>query len=150
MPNVEAILKRLDDEGHRLTGPRRAVLEEVVSRDAPFTSAELLDAMQRQSPGIGRATVFRTLDLLARLGVVQRIHSDPGGGRCHAYLACDDSHHHHLICNRCGSVTDFAEDKALDALAREVERRTDFRIEGHRLEFMGICPACQATPNGAL
>jgi Fur family ferric uptake transcriptional regulator len=144
MPDVEAILERLDTEGHRLTGPRRAVLEEVVQRDAPFTSADLLEAMQRQAPGIGRATVFRTLDLLARLGVVQRIHTDADGGRCHAYLACDDAHHHHLICNSCGLVTDFTEEKALDVLVKEVERRTAFRIEGHRLELVGRCPACQA------
>ena len=149
MPDVEAILKRLDDEGHRLTGPRRAVLEEVVSRDGPFTSADLLQAMQKQAPGIGRATVFRALDLLARMGVVQRIHSDPDGGRCHAYLACDTFHHHHLICSSCGSVTDFTEDKALDALVREVERCTAFRIEGHRLEFTGCCPVCQAAGESA-
>ena|SRR6478752_218418 len=149
MPDVEAILKRLDDDGHRLTGPRRAVLEKVVSRDAPFTSGELLEAMQKEAPGIGRATVFRTLDLLARMGVVQRIHTDADGGRCHAYLACDTFHHHHLICNSCGSVTDFSEDKALDALVREVERRTAFRVEGHRLELTGRCPACQAATETA-
>src|SRR5439155_1115774 len=86
MPDAELILERLDRQGYRLTGPRRSVLEEVVSRQTPFTSAELLETMRRQAPGIGRATVFRTLDLLTRLGVVQRIHSDPEGGRCHAYL----------------------------------------------------------------
>lgn len=144
MPDFDNILGRLDKEGYRLTGPRRLVLEEVVSRHAPFTSADLLDAMQNQAPGIGRATVFRTLDLLTRLGVVQRIHADAGGGRCHAYMACDTSHHHHLICSRCGKVADFTEERALDALVREIERRTDFRVEGHRLEFVGRCPACRA------
>ena len=144
MPNVETIVERLGRQGYRLTGPRRAVLEEVISRPAPFTSAELLDAMLRQAPGIGRATVFRTLDLLTRLGVVQRIHNDADGGRCHAYLACDDAHHHHLICSSCGMVTDFTEDKELDALVRKIEQRTSFAVESHRLELVGLCPACQA------
>jgi Fur family transcriptional regulator, ferric uptake regulator len=143
MPDVQAILQRLEHEGYRLTGPRRRVLEEVVGRHEPFTSAELLETVQRDAPTIGRATVFRTLDLLSRLGVVQRIHSDAEYGPCHAYLACDDSHHHHLICNRCGTVLDFSEDGGLEALVREVERRTAFRVEGHRLELTGTCARCQ-------
>jgi len=144
MPEAETILNRLDHEGYRLTGPRRAVLEEVSSRTAPFTSAELLEAMQQQAPGIGRATVFRTLDLLTRMGVVQRIHSDPDGGRCHAYMACEQTHHHHLICRGCGMVTDFTEDEELDSLVKLIEKRTDFQVEGHRLELVGLCPKCRA------
>ena len=143
MPDVEAILKRLAHEGHKLTGPRRAVLEEVVSRDAPFTSSELLDAVQAQAPGIGRATVFRTLDLLTRMGVVQRIHRDADSGRCHAYMVCEETHHHHLICKECGMVTDFTEDKELDSLVRQIEKRTAFQVEAHRLELVGLCPKCQ-------
>ena len=149
MPDVEAILERLDRAGYRLTGPRRTVLEEVVRREVPFTSAELLTAVQQHTPTIGRATIFRTLDLLARLGVVQRIHEDAEGGRCHAYLACDAGHHHHLICQGCGAVTDFAEHSALESLIREVARQTAYRIEGHRLELVGRCPACQANPEPA-
>lgn len=143
MPGVEAVLERLDNEGYRLTGPRRVVLEEVLKRNTPFTSAELLDTVQESAPRIGRATVFRTLDLLTRLGVVQRIHRDAEAGRCHAYLACDEHHHHHLICNSCGEVTDFHEDSALEALVLEVEKRTAFHVEGHRLELVGTCPNCR-------
>jgi Fur family ferric uptake transcriptional regulator len=144
MPNVERILEHLGRQGYRLTGQRRAVMLEIASRTAPFTSANLLEAMRKQAPCIGRATIFRTLDLLTRLGVVQRIHTDADGGPCHAYLACDPSHHHHLICNNCGKVADFTEDKELDALVREIERRTAFQVEGHRLELVGLCPACQS------
>jgi Fur family ferric uptake transcriptional regulator len=144
MPDVKTMLDRLDNEGYRLTGPRRQVLEEVVSRQSPFTSAELWETMQQQAPGIGRATVFRTLELLTRMGVVQRIHRDADSGRCHAYMICEQTHHHHLICKECGSVTDFTEDKELDALVRQIERRTAFQVEGHRLELVGVCPNCQA------
>ncbi len=143
MLNVEAIMERLGNEGYRLTGPRRTVVDQIVSYSAPFTSAELLETVQRNSPAIGRATVFRTIELLCRIGLVQRIHEDARGGRCHAYMACDERHHHHLICNSCGTVRDFQEDKSLDALVHEVERRTDFRVEGHRLELVGLCPTCQ-------
>ncbi len=143
MPDLEAILERLDQEGYHLTSPRRAVLSEIIGRTTPFTSADLLEQIERKAPTIGRATVFRTIDLLCRLGVVQRIHEDAAGGRCHAYLACDEHHHHHLICQSCGKVTDFREDAALDALVRTVEQRTAFRVEAHRLELIGICPDCQ-------
>jgi Fur family transcriptional regulator, ferric uptake regulator len=148
MPDIEAILGRLESEGYRLTGPRRVVLEEVLGRSVPFTSADLWESIRLRAPGTGRATVFRTLDLLASMGVVQRIHEDPHGGRCHAYLACDDDHHHHLICSGCGSVADFHEHRALDALVREVEKHTAFQVEGHRLELVGRCPACQAADAG--
>jgi Fe2+ or Zn2+ uptake regulation protein len=143
MPDITVVLERLDQQGYRLTGPRRAVLDEVVRRSAPFTSAELWDAVRKSAPTVGRATVFRTLDLLAHLGVVQRIHQDADGGGCHAYLACDLSHHHHLICSSCGSVTDFTEDRAIEGMVREIESLTRFRVEGHRLELMGTCPDCQ-------
>ncbi len=144
MTDVAEILEQLDKEGYRLTGPRRLVLEEVAGRDAPFTSADLWASVQRSAPSVGRATVFRTLDLLTKLGVVQRIHEDASGGRCHAYIVCDQSHHHHLICSGCGSVADFHEDRTLDALVREIERRTDFKVEGHRLELVGQCAECRS------
>ena len=145
MPDLQTVLDRLEQEGMRLTGPRQTVVEAILGYREPFTSAELWAAIQEHAPAIGRATVFRTLDLLARLGLIQRIHDDAEGGRCHAYLACDTGHHHHLICRRCGTVADFAEDGALDALVDAVQRRTAFRVEGHRLELIGCCPACQAT-----
>ena len=146
MPDLAVVLARLDRAGFRLTGPRRVVLEEVVRRDVPFTSAELCAAVQERAPGLGRATVFRTLDLLARLGIVQRIHHDADAGSCHAYLACDLAHHHHVICRTCGAVADIAEHPALEALLRDVARQTAYRVEGHRLEVLGLCPACQAAP----
>lgn len=145
MPDIDVILERLDQRGHHLTGPRRMVLTEIISRTTPFTSAELLDEVQRKVPTIGRATVFRTLDLVCRLGIVQRIHEDATGGRCHAYLACDDHHHHHLICRSCGKVTDFREEATLAALVCTVEQHTAFRVETHRLELIGVCPDCQTS-----
>ncbi len=144
MPDLPTILERLDREGLRLTAPRRTVVSAILSWAEPFTSAELWTAIQAQAPTIGRATVFRTLDLLVRLGFVQRIHDDAEGGRCHAYLACDTGHHHHLICSACGNVADFVETPAFAELVRAVEGQTAYRIASHRLELIGLCPTCQA------
>src|SRR5437773_12434951 len=141
--NTSYLVERLERAGYRLTEPRRAVLAALAGRQTPFTSGELWLTVHARTPTVGRATVFRTLDLLTRLGLVQRIHEDADDGRCHTFLACAAGHHHHLICENCGMVADFSEDRALDALVREVERRTAFRVEGHRLELLGRCPACQ-------
>jgi Fur family transcriptional regulator, ferric uptake regulator len=143
MPDITTILEKLEREGYRLTGPRRLVLDEVLSRGGPFTSADLLEAVQRGAPGVGRATVFRTLELLAQIGVVQRIHQDADGGGCNAYLACDPHHHHHLICSGCGAIADFVEDRAIEKLMHDIAGTTGFRVEGHRLELTGVCPSCQ-------
>ncbi len=144
MPDTETIFARLQAEGLQLTEPRRVVIAAIAERTVPFTSAELQEAIEAEAPAIGRATVFRTLDLLCRLGIVQRIHEDAKGGRCHAYLACEPQHHHHLICTGCVCVVDFREDSALETLVRAVERRTAFRVEALRVELTGRCPACQA------
>ena len=135
-PLVEA----LDRGGHRLTGPRRAVAELVAARDGHFTSADLVADARRRHPGIGRATIFRALDLFASLDLVERVDL-PGGD--HAYVACDPVHHHHAICTGCGRSLD-VDDFGLTLVLNEIGRRSGFRVVDHRLEIFGLCAACQA------
>ena len=78
---------------------------------------------------IGRAKVFRTLDLFASLNLVERVDL-PGGN--HAYVACDPVHHHHAICTACGRSLDVA-DHGLAAVLGEIGRRSEFRVTAHRL-----------------
>lgn len=134
-PLVEA----LDRGGHRLTGPRRAVAELVAARDGHFTAADLVMDARRRHPGIGRATIFRALDLFASLGLVERVDL-PGGD--HAYVACDTVHHHHAICTGCGRSLD-VDDFGLTRVLNEIGRRSGFRVVDHRLEIFGLCAACQ-------
>ncbi len=89
--------------------------------------------------GIGRATVFRTLDVLSEVGAVERIDLPTGE---HAYLACEPVHHHHVVCSRCGQSRDI-DDAGLRRVVSDVARRTGYRIDDHRLELFGLCPACQ-------
>lgn len=125
--------------GHRLTEPRRAVAELVAARDGHFTAAELVADARRRRMDIGRATVFRTLDLFVSLNLVERI--DLPGGE-HAYVACDPVHHHHAICTGCGRSLDVA-DHGLAAVLSEIGNRSGFRVTAHRLEIFGLCAACQ-------
>jgi Fur family ferric uptake transcriptional regulator len=134
------MLDALDQAGVRLTGPRRQLTELIAQRQGHFTAAELLDDAERRRLGIGRATVFRLLELLAEQGLVERL--DLPDGR-HAYIPCEPTHHHHLVCLACGTSTDVG-DCGIDAVTSEAARRSGFSIQQHRLELFGTCPACQA------
>jgi Fur family ferric uptake transcriptional regulator len=135
-PLVEA----LDRAGYRLTEPRRAVADLVAAREGHFTAADLVADARRHRRSIGRATIFRALDVFADLGLVERVDLPAGD---HAYVACDPVHHHHAICTSCGRSMDVA-DLGLDAVLGDVGRRLGFRITSHRLELFGLCAACQA------
>jgi len=138
---AQELLEALDQAGVRLTGPRRELAALIARRNGHFTAADLLaDAGQRKL-GIGRATVFRLLELLADQGLVERV--DLPDGR-HAYVPCEPSHHHHVVCVSCGGITE-VEDCGIDAVTSEVARRSGFEIQSHRLELFGRCPECQRT-----
>jgi Fur family transcriptional regulator, ferric uptake regulator len=130
----------LDVAGYRLTEPRRAVAQLISARDGHFTAAELLhDARVRRS-GIGRATVFRALDLFTELQLLERIDLPAGG---HAYVRCRPrDHHHHIVCERCGRVTEVGE-LGLMAAIESIPRRTGWQVASHRLELYGRCPRCR-------
>lgn len=127
--------------GYRLTQPRRAVVQLVADQDGHFAAADLVREARARRLGLGRATIFRTLEVLLELGMVERLDLPSGE---HAYVACAATHHHHVVCSRCGRATE-VEDAGLLALVRGIARRTGYRVDGHRLELFGLCPACQAS-----
>jgi Fe2+ or Zn2+ uptake regulation protein len=140
MVDSTSIVAALEHAGYRLTGPRRALAHLIETRDGgTFTAADLVDDVRAQRLGIGRATVFRAIELFAAVGAVERVDLRNGD---HAYVACVPSHHHHVICARCARATDVG-DLGLGAVAREVARRTGYRVDEHRLELFGLCPDCQ-------
>jgi Fur family ferric uptake transcriptional regulator len=137
---ANGLVGALEDAGYRLTEPRRAVAEMIAGRDGHFTAAELVDEARTLHPGLGRATVFRALDLFASLNLVERVDLPAGD---HAYVACEQAHHHHAICTRCGRSLD-VDDSGLAAVLADIGRRSGFRVSAHRLELFGLCAACQA------
>jgi Fur family ferric uptake transcriptional regulator len=136
--NVDEWVLALTRSGLRLTEPRQTILRAIVGRDAPFTAEELVD--QLKDRGIGRATVFRTLELLGDMNILHRVH---GAGRA-AYTACPPEHHHHLVCSLCGRSIN-VELCGLEEQMRRLARDTDFTIDEHHLEFTGRCGACRRT-----
>jgi len=135
------LLQALDQAGVRLTGPRRELAALIARRQGHFTAADLLADAEQRKLGIGRATVFRLLELLADRNLVERV--DLPDGR-HAYVPCEPAHHHHLVCISCGAISE-VDDCGIDAVTAEAARRSGFEIQSHRLELFGRCPGCQST-----
>jgi len=134
------VLRTLDSAGHRLTDSRRAVADIVETKKGHFTAAELVADARAKRPGIGRATVFRALDLFLELGVVERIDLPTGD---HAYVVCEpERHHHHVVCSNCGRNTEI-DDRGIRALSKKIAKRTGYRVDLHRLQLFGLCPSCQ-------
>ncbi len=136
----ESMLQRLEADGLRLTGPRAHVVQAVAVKAGAFNPEALYDELR--PAGLGRATVYRTLELLARRGMLARIHLDG----CHAYTVCDEGHHHHLVCKSCSRVLP-VDASAIEDGIRELAERMQFRVETHMLEFSGLCQACQGRNN---
>jgi Fur family transcriptional regulator, ferric uptake regulator len=140
MTDQNHIVDALDLAGYRLTSPRRQVARLIAEHGGHFTALELEAAARDRRIGISRATLFRTLDLLTELRVVERMDLPSGE---HAYVPCAPAHHHHVICSRCGRTTEVEDAGVAEAVA-EIARRSGYRIDTHRLELFGLCRHCQA------
>lgn len=134
--------ERLQSEGYRLTRARRAILEALAAGESHMTPEELHRQARRRHRALGLVTVYRTLALLEKLNLVQRVHQGTLG--CHSFIAVrlPTGHHHHLVCRTCGRVEEFP-DCALDDVLRRLQARTGFAIESHHVEVVGRCPECQ-------
>lgn len=134
-----ALEAALETNDLRVTAPRRAVMRLVAGRGTGhFTAADLQADARMRRIDVGRATVFRTLDLLLDVGLLERVELPDGE---HAYVACRTTHHHHVICTGCGRSTDVG-DYDLRSTTAAVEQATGYAIDGHRLELFGRCPSC--------
>ena len=135
------ISERLRAAGHRSTHPRQIVIEAVVDQPSRFTAGELCDEVARRAPTVGRATVFRTMQLLAEAGVLERVHGD--GGR-DAYVVDTRGHHHHMVCGSCRAVVSL-EGCGLDDFLGSLANSYGFAADSHFVEIYGRCAACRAT-----
>ena len=132
----------------RWTGPREAILQ-LLSRTTKHMSAkEIYANLHKLYPGIGLTTVYRTLDLLFQMGLIHKLSFGDGHNRYEFIPDEKTKHHHHLVCTRCGKIFNYSEfvDEEL-ALVKKTEERLEkkynFQIEDHNIEFLGICEVCQ-------
>lgn len=129
--------QHLRSRGYRLTPPRRAVLSVFRRGDEHLSPEEVLSRARSYCPSVGRATVYRTLDLLTELGYLRPIYL--GGRPCFTRI---ENGHHHLVCSSCSTVIE-CEDEGFARLARRLGRRLGFQIEKQLLEFYGTCGRCR-------
>jgi Fur family ferric uptake transcriptional regulator len=132
-------LIQLRDHGYRLTGARRAVVDTVARSRHALTPVEVYDAARKRYRALGLVTVYRTLEKLEELHLVQRVHQPQG---CQAFIAAGQGHQHLLLCQRCGRVT-FFEGDDLKALMSAISTKTGYRIREHWLQLFGLCASCQ-------
>lgn len=133
----EEVLRLLRANGGRVTGARRAILRALIDHGAHPTAEQLTADVQARHPDTHESTVYRFLDELERLGVVDHVHLGHGPA---VYHFADDTHHH-LVCEACGLVVEVP-DRALDDLRRRLRREFDFEMEPRHFAVPGRCGAC--------
>ena len=133
---VAATLKQ---HGYKLTPQRRVVIQAIASTQDHLTPTAIYDKVHQDHPNIGFVTIYRTLEILAELGLICELHA---GGNCHSYTIGAPGHHHHLICSGCRKVVDFT-GYDLGKVQQNLAKETGFRIDDHLLEFIGLCQTCQ-------
>lgn len=148
MPGPHKLRHRFKGHVFRWTMPREAILE-LLSRSPKHMSAkEIYASLYNTHPGMGLTTVYRTLDLLARMGIVIKLALGDGQSRYEFKSSKKKDHHHHLICTNCGKIIDYSEflDEELRLIRKTEERlakKYEFKILDHNIEFLGICEKCK-------
>ena len=132
-------LKALSENGYRLTDSRRAVVEIVGSSPRAMTPMEVFDSARATHPELGLVTVYRTLEKLEELHLIQRVHQPSG---CQAFVTAGQGHQHMLLCQSCGQVT-FFEGDDLDHLITVISGNTGYSIQEHWLQLFGLCAKCR-------
>lgn len=140
---IERIKKELHAEGYKLTPQREATLTVLLEREDDHLSAEEVFLLVKvKAPEIGLATVYRTLELLSEIKIVDKINFGDGVSRYDLRKEGVEHFHHHLVCMECGSVEEILEDLLSD-VEKIIEDNWDFQVKDHRLTFHGICKNCK-------
>ena len=130
----------LEDSGRKSGGAREAVIELLAAENCCLSAQEIVRELDRRDREVGLASVYRALDLLLELGLVQRLDTGEGPSR-YERVTPDGEHHHHAVCDSCGELTPFEDDR-LERAIELLGRRLDLRVSGHDVVLRGLCPRC--------
>lgn len=130
----------LQQQGLKLTIERQALVREIFGQHYHFEAEQLLGLMRDKRLKISRATVYRTLDLLVKSGMVRRVHL--GEDHYHYERVTENSHHDHLICTTCGGVIEF-HDPVIEERQKRICARKGFTPTFHNLQILGVCSKCR-------
>ena len=136
--SAEIWLEQLHDNGYRVTSARRAVVDAVFGSTHALTPIEVYDAARKKYRALGLVTVYRTLEKLEELHLIQRVHQPLG---CQAFISAGHGHQHLLLCKQCGQV-EFFEGDDLELLTKSIAKKTGYQIQDHWLQLFGLCANC--------
>lgn len=137
---IERARDALRGEGHRAGGARGAVVELLARQDCCLSAQEISDELREGGSAVGIASVYRALDLLDGMGLVQRVDTGEGPTRYEAVIP-GGHHHHHVVCERCGRVAAF-EDERLEEAIERLACSLRHEVSGHEVMIRGACPRC--------
>jgi Fur family ferric uptake transcriptional regulator len=132
----------LERSGQRAGGARRAVVDLLSQEDCCLSAQDIAARLRQEGGGVGTASVYRALDLLQGIGLVQRIEVGGGGARYERVIP-DGEHHHHVVCESCGRISPF-EDVGLERAIGRLAKRLGHRVSGHDVLIRGRCSRCEA------
>jgi Fur family ferric uptake transcriptional regulator len=132
--------------GHRWGGARAAIVELLAEQDCCLTAQEIFDRLRARDRRVGIASVYRSLELLVSLRLVQRIDFGGGVARYEA-VHPDGEHHHHLVCGDCGKVVAF-EDERLEGELERLAGDLGYVVDGHDVVLRGACGECSPSTAG--
>lgn len=139
---LSALKSRLRGQSRKITGPRAAILEILRRHPHPLTNKEILSELAKGRGRCNLATVYRSMHLLEKMGMVKRFDFGDGAGRFELVGENDDGHHHHLVCTKCSEVVEIDECFPHE-IEKQIAAKNRFKGVTHKLEFFGICPGCQ-------
>ena len=138
MDQPEDIAGKLSKQGYRLTPQRLMVLSAIENSDSHISAEEIYVQVVAKYPNVNISTVYRTMELLKRLGLVTE--TDLGEGRVR-YHSAEKGHHHHLVCRECGAIIDLDE-SLLATLRGALLREYKFNADLRHLAILGRCVNC--------
>jgi Fur family ferric uptake transcriptional regulator len=150
LPALErcSLLDELARRGIRITGQRKILVETIQESERHLDAATLLERARQRDPGVNRATVYRTLELLKKLRLVDELDLMHLNGEKHFYEAKTNVDHIHLACFECGKIEEFSS-PLFEDLKAEITRKRGFQIRVTRLEVGGRCSGCRARVRAA-
>jgi Fur family ferric uptake transcriptional regulator len=140
---IEHAESALSAAGHRRGGARRALLELLDGERCALTAIEIEDALRVRSRRVSRASVYRILEQLDSLGLVQRVETGQAMVRYERSGGSAHEHHHHLVCEACGTVMPFS-DPALERAISNLSARVPLAVSEHEIVLRGECRDCAA------
>lgn len=141
MNRSETWLTHLAEKGYRLTKPRQVVVNIMATSERVLNPLDVFELGREIYPRLGLVTVYRTLEKLEELSLIQRVHLPSG---CQAFVSASSGHEHLLICLVCGRVEFFQGDEGMTALMEAVENSSGYQVQDHWLQLLGVCGDCQS------